>query len=98
MTIFASVICIWAFVTVELSFVALYRYVFTHKNFERSNKMAGILLVTHGIEESSAVFDSCIEMPSDIQKPAAPGYCVNLTAYCYASVSDSILLLGESGY
>lgn len=75
--------------------MALYQGIFIHKHFKRLNRLLGILLVTHGIEESIVLILQCRPMYK-AWSPAVPGYCVNLKVYYYASVGGPIIILSGS--
>lgn len=81
----SGVFYVWGFVTVKLSFVALYHSIFVQKPLKRLNKMLGLVLVCQGIEESLVLIFQC--RPVDkAWTPHTVGWCVNLKAFYYASV------------
>lgn len=90
-TIISGIFYVWGFATVKISFVALYHRIFIQKQFKRLNEILGLILVCQGIEETFVlVFHRC----SNVDRFKRPGrrtlfigWCVNLKAFYYASVS-----------
>ncbi|CAN8104234.1 unnamed protein product [Discula destructiva] len=82
----AGVCCTWGLATIKLFFVARYSRIFTQPWSRRANKILAIILIATGGEERLIFIfrDQPIEKACT---PASSGYCVNLKAFCYASLA-----------